>query len=68
MRSQILRDVIAGCAGALAVAALIGLPWKPAVGQPRLQSPVTELLPYYRQLPPTVPVPPAQHTKISARP
>jgi hypothetical protein len=30
MRSQILRDVVAGCAGMLAVIAIIGLPSKSA--------------------------------------
>jgi hypothetical protein len=30
MRSQILRDVVAGCAGVFAVIAIIGLPARPA--------------------------------------
>jgi hypothetical protein len=69
MRSQILRDVIAGCAGALAVAALIGLPWKPAAGQqPQAQPRHYELLPYFRPLKPAVPVPPAPHARITTGP
>jgi hypothetical protein len=67
MRSEILRDVVAGCAGALAVAALIGLPGKPAAGQPP-QFGRVELLPYFRMLNPTVPAPPAPHTRITTGP
>jgi alkylated DNA nucleotide flippase Atl1 len=55
MRSEILRDVIAGCAGVLAVAALIGLPGR-QVGQQQFQSRRTELLPFYRTVgPPQAP-------------
>jgi hypothetical protein len=69
MRSEILRDVIAGCAGALAVAALIGLPGKPAADQqPQVQFGRVELLPYFRPLKPTVPAPPAPHTRITTGP
>jgi hypothetical protein len=69
MRSEILRDLIAGCAGALAVAALIGLPGKPAAGlQTRLQFGHVKLLPYFRPLNPAAPAPPAPHTKITTAP
>ena len=69
MRSEILRDVIAGCAGVLAVAALIGLPGRPSVGQqPQFQYGRTELLPYFRTVNPSVPVPPAPHTRITTVP
>jgi len=50
MRNEILRDVLAGCAGVLAVMALIGLPRDPSpAGQPqgRVQWQQTRLLPYY---------------------
>jgi hypothetical protein len=66
MRSEILRDLIAGCTGALAVAMLIGLPGKtPAGQQTRLQFGPVELLPYFRPMNPAVPAPPAPHTKIT---
>ena len=54
MRSEILRDVIAGCAGVLAVAALIGLPGRPsAASSPQFQYGRTELLPYFRTVKPS---------------
>ncbi len=38
MRNEILRDVLAGCAGVLAVMALIGLPKDPApAGRPQVR-------------------------------
>jgi hypothetical protein len=51
MRNEILRDVLAGCAGVLLVAAAIGLPKDSTAARPgqeqvqQLQN--TELLPYY---------------------
>jgi hypothetical protein len=69
MRSEILRDVIAGCAGVLAVAAVIGLPGKPTASQqPQFLTPHAVLLPYFQMLKPTVPVPPAPHTRITTGP
>jgi hypothetical protein len=69
MRSEILRDVIAGSAGALAVAAVIGLPGKPTASQqPQFQPRQAVLLPYFRTLKPAVPVPPAPHTRITTGP
>ena len=49
MWNEILRDVIAGCAGVLMVAAVIGLPKEagPAQRQDRVQWQDTRLLPYY---------------------
>jgi hypothetical protein len=54
MKNEILRDVLAGCAGVLVVAAAIGLPKGPAPAAPSVQVPVpvqhTELLPFYSGL------------------
>jgi hypothetical protein len=69
MRSEVLRDVFAGCAGVLAVAALIGLPGKASTGQQsQLQYRHAELLPYFHRLNPAIPEPPAPHTSITTRP
>ena len=69
MRSEVLRDVVAGCAGVLAVAALIGLPGRAATGQqPQSQYRHVELLPYFHRLNPAIPEPPAPHTNITTRP
>ncbi len=69
MRSEVLRDVVAGCAGVLAVAALIGLPGRAStVQQPQFQYRHAELLPYFHRLNPAIPEPPAPHTNITTRP
>ena len=69
MRSDVLRDVIAGCAGALAVAALIGLPGRAAMDQqPQLQYGHVKLLPYFHTVKSAIPHPPAPRTSISTRP
>jgi hypothetical protein len=68
MRSEILRDVIAGCAGVLAVGALIGLPTPRAVDQQQSQNPPAQLLPYVHFARPRLPDLPAQHTNIFSRP
>jgi hypothetical protein len=69
MRSEVLRDVLAGCAGVLAVAVLIGLPGRAISGQqPQSQYRHVELLPYFHRLNPTIPQPPAPHTSITTRP
>jgi hypothetical protein len=69
MRSEVLRDVVAGCAGVLAVAALIGLPGRAStIQQPQFQYRHAELLPYFHRLKPTIPEPPAPHTNITTRP
>ena len=68
MRSEILRDAIAGCAGVLAVAALIGLPTSSAADQQQSQSPPAHLLPYVHFARPRLPDLPAQHTNIFSRP
>jgi hypothetical protein len=67
MRSEVLRDVVAGCAGVLAVAALIGLPGRAGSDQQQFQR-HAELLPYFHRLTPTIPAPPAPHTKFTTRP
>jgi len=67
MRSPILRDVIAGCAGVLAVAALIGLPGRQS-GPQLPDFTHAQLLPYFRTVKPTIPVPAAPHTRITTRP
>jgi hypothetical protein len=62
MRNEILRDVLAGCAGVLAVAAAIGLPTGPVADQQpghfQLQHAV--LLPHFSKVGPSAPAPP-QH-------
>jgi hypothetical protein len=68
MRSEILRDVIAGCAGVLAVAALIGLPTSRAADQQRSQSRTAQLLPYVHFARPKLPDLPAPRTNITTRP
>src|ERR1700684_3676269 len=69
MRSEVLRDVVAGCAGVLAVAALIGLPGRASTDrQPQFQYRHAELLPYFHRLEPTIPEPPAPHTHTTTRP
>jgi hypothetical protein len=51
MRNEVLRDVLAGCAGVLAVAAAIGLPGTSArVQRPAGPAPVV-LLPYFSRQP-----------------
>ena len=49
MWNEILRDVVAGCAGGFMVAAVIGLPKvdPPAQPQDRVQWQDARLLPYY---------------------
>jgi hypothetical protein len=62
MRNEVLRDVLAGCAGVLAVAAVIGLPnaSAPAQQQARLPAQHYVLLPKFSKVgPPTSQVPPA---------
>jgi hypothetical protein len=77
MRNEVLRDVLAGCAGVLAVAAAIGLPnaSAPAQQQARLPAQHIVLLPKYTHtLPrvswvsPTAPGPSAPHAKITTGP
>jgi hypothetical protein len=69
MRSEVLRDVLAGCAGVLAVAALIGLPGRASTGQqPQFQYQHAELLPYFHRVKSANPEPPAPHTSITTRP
>jgi len=52
MRNEVLRDVLAGCAGVLAVAAAIGLPGVSApVQQPAAPAPQYVLLPYFSRQP-----------------
>jgi hypothetical protein len=67
MRSEILRDAIAGCAGVLAVSALIGLPTSGAADQQQSQSRPAELLPYVHFARPKLPDLPAR-TNIANRP
>jgi hypothetical protein len=68
MRSEVLRDVIAGCAGVLAVAALIGLPTSRATDQQQSQSRPAQLLPYVHIARPRLPDLPAPHANIFSRP
>jgi hypothetical protein len=53
MKNEVLRDVLAGCAGVLAVAAVIGLPTAsaPAQQQARLPAPQYRLMPYFSRQP-----------------
>jgi hypothetical protein len=67
MRSEILRDVIAGCAGVLATAALIGLPTSRAADQQQSQDRPAQLLPYVHFARPKLPDLPAR-TNITTRP
>jgi hypothetical protein len=66
MRNEILRDVLAGCAGVLAVAAAIGLPRASvAAQQPApLPAPHYVLLPKLSRVGPTVPSAPRQRITI----
>jgi hypothetical protein len=68
MRSEILRDVIAGCAGVLAVAALIGLPTSRAGDLQQSQSRRAQLLPYVHFTKPKLPDLPPPRTNITVRP
>jgi len=68
MRSEILRDVIAGCAGVLAVAALIGLPTSRAGDQQQSQNRPAQLLPYVHFARPKLPDLPAPRENITSRP
>jgi hypothetical protein len=68
MRSEILRDVIAGCAGVLAVLVLIGLPTSRAAGQQQSQNGHAQLLPYVHFARPRLPDLPAPRTNITTRP
>jgi hypothetical protein len=53
MRNEVLRDVLAGCAGVLAVAVAIGLPRTSTVAHEPSQfsAPRIVLLPHYSKLP-----------------
>jgi cobalamin synthase len=69
MRNEVLRDVVAGCAGVLAVAAVIGLPGgSVTVNHPeQFQFQHAVLLPHFSKV--TAPVPPqAPARKIPAGP
>jgi hypothetical protein len=68
MRSEILRDVIAGCAGVLAVAALIGLPPSRAGDLQQYQNRPAQLLPYVHFARPKLPDLPAPRENITTRP
>jgi hypothetical protein len=67
MRNEVLRDVLAGCAGVLAVATAIGLPRASVPAQqPAAPAPQYKLLPYFSRQPnycramPAVPSAPRQ--------
>ena len=69
MRNEILRDVLAGCAGVLAIAAAIGLP-RASAPIARHAAPSGQhyvLLPYYPARP-KPPAPPSAHPKIVTGP
>jgi hypothetical protein len=69
MKNEILRDVLAGCAGMLAVAAVIGLPGGSVSAHPPAEFQVQHavLLPHFTGLgTPTVPRVP--QVRISTRP
>jgi hypothetical protein len=75
MRNEVLRDVLAGCAGVLAVAAAIGLPSGPDGAQPPARFPTQHavLLPHFSKVPPNFPkgppsVPVAPRPKITTGP
>jgi hypothetical protein len=75
MRNEVLRDVLAGCAGVLAVATVIGLPRASAhVQQPAAPAPQYKLLPYFSRQPnncpamPAVPSAPPQSQRITGCP
>jgi hypothetical protein len=70
MSNQVLRDVLAGCAGVLAVAAVIGLPKASAPAQQQAPAPAQRsvmLLPYmsFRGAPVA---PSAPRMRITTRP
>jgi hypothetical protein len=73
MRNEVLRDVLAGCAGVLAVATVIGLPRaaEPAQQSARLPARQVMLLPYFPPRPnycramPEVPSVPPQSQRMS---
>jgi hypothetical protein len=71
MRNEVLRDVIAGCAGVLAVVAAIGLPKASAPFQQQAPNPVQHavLLPKIREAP-VVPTAPsaAPRVRFTTRP
>jgi hypothetical protein len=60
MRNEVLRDVLAGCAGVLAVAAAIGLPKASAPAQQQVPVPAQHivLLPKYSRAVPNSQSPP----------
>jgi hypothetical protein len=62
MRNEILRDVLAGCAGVLAVVAVIGVPRDAAAVQHSQQflNQHAVLLPHYTHVAPQAPVAPTQ--------
>ncbi len=65
MRNEILRDVIAGCAGVLAVAAVIGLPREQAaVQQQQWQFQHAVLLPHFSPVAPAAPSAPRPRITI----
>ena len=64
MKNQVLRDVLAGCAGVLAVAAAIGLPRASAPAQQQAPLPAQHyvLLPHFSRTGPRFKVAPAAPT------
>jgi hypothetical protein len=74
MRNEVLRDVLAGCAGVLAVTAAIGLPTRSAPAQQQAPAPVHGyvLLPKFTRVAPTNPsiprVPSLPRVKITTSP
>jgi hypothetical protein len=59
MKNEVLRDVLAGCAGVLAVAAVIGLPTASAPAQQQARpAPRYVLLPKYSPVAPKAPTAP----------
>jgi len=69
MKNELLRDVLAGCAGVLAVAAVIGLPKGADTGQARAQFTYQHavLLPHYSKIGGPA-VPQAPRVKITTGP
>jgi hypothetical protein len=73
MTNEVLRDVLAGCAGVLAVAAIIGLPRASAPVQQQAPAAAQRivLLPYVnfsRVGPPAPAAPVAPHARITTGP
>lgn len=68
MRNEVLRDVLAGCAGVLAVAAAIGLPTASAPTQQQAPVPAQRyvLLPKFSPVAPKAPS--APHVRITTGP